>query len=133
MIALSILRSVAIALVVAAPRPALAENRGLPPVRYDRPYHGRVTTEVVADRTALRAICTSASRDPAVAACARRGSDGTTCHIMIVKRWANNKLLLRHELGHCNGWPGDHAGIRPYPRVKPGPPAGGHHGPVQPL
>lgn len=43
------------------------------------------------------------------AACARRV--GLECHVW----YQDGKLtaeLLRHEIGHCNGWPADHPGAK---------------------
>jgi hypothetical protein len=42
------------------------------------------------------------------------------CHVIMLPDdviratgWTTG-LLLRHELAHCNGWPGDHPNIRAY-------------------
>jgi hypothetical protein len=126
------LRSVTIALIVAAAGPAIAQDRGLPPALYDRPYKGRVSVEVVTDRVALRAACKGVSMTADACVLAPFGADGH-CRIVVTKRHAGNELLMRHEYGHCNGWPSDHPGMRPYPQVEIGPPGGGHRGPVQPL
>ena len=44
----------------------------------------------------------------------------------VLRKWGwNSGLILRHEIGHCNGWAGDHPGIRaiswptPYIRSTP--------------
>src|SRR5215510_2543726 len=37
---------------------------------------------------------------------------GRRC-VMKARGWTT-ALLLRHETGHCNGWPSDHPGQRPY-------------------
>ena len=35
--------------------------------------------------------------------------------VMKARGWTT-ELLLRHEIGHCNGWPGNHPGERELPR-----------------
>jgi hypothetical protein len=43
----------------------------------------------------------------------------TTCHILIAplkelqKSGYTLDTIRRHEIGHCNGWPGDHPGAPP--------------------
>ena len=52
--------------------------------------------------------------------CAIRVADGAECLIVVGDDNIlsgvgvyDSKIVLRHELGHCNGWSGDHAGARP--------------------
>ena len=51
-------------------------------------------------------------------ACSIRAYDGKSCLIMMVEDEAMRKrgwttgLLLRHEMGHCNGWTQAHEGQR---------------------
>lgn len=89
----------------------------LPPVEFDRPYTGKLTVETVATREELKPICGSVFTQFTLA-CAFRRPD--SCRIVIVEesiikayRWTR-ELVMRHEIGHCNGWPGDHPGERPY-------------------
>lgn len=88
----------------------------LPPVEFDKPYTGKLTIEVVS-LAQLVATCSSASW--ASLGCAFPGKD--KCHIKLLDEAAIRaagwtvELMLRHERAHCNGWPGDHPGKRPYP------------------
>jgi len=108
------MRSLVVALLV-APRAVAAS--GLPPAQYDRPYKGHLTIETVANVAAVRAVCGLAK----VNACAFHGTgiDIAVCRIILPKDKLGDKLLMRHELGHCNGWPNHHPGIRPYPQPAP--------------
>jgi hypothetical protein len=90
----------------------------LPPPEYDIPYSGRLTITRLASQDEVRAAC-PAAKWPANVALACNLRWGTTrCDVYIV---ADNVLngygidydsTLRHELAHCNGWPGDHPGAR---------------------
>jgi len=52
------------------------------------------------------------ARNPNMLACSMQNS--RSCLIIMVndeimrRRGWNTGLLLRHEIGHCNGWPGTH-------------------------
>jgi hypothetical protein len=78
----------------------------LPPPEYDKPYTGKLTK-----RFAPLADIPKLCGGPGKFACARVGSDA--CDIVIAElggtiTLALQNVLIRHELGHCNGWPGDH-------------------------
>jgi hypothetical protein len=82
----------------------------LPPVVYDHHYDGDLTIRIVATLEELYAICQLDK--PHMLACSAR--NGRSCVIVMVadeimrrRNW-NTGLLLRHEIGHCNGWPADH-------------------------
>jgi hypothetical protein len=53
-------------------------------------------------------------------ACAWRFPGGETCWIVMVPddqikaAGLPVELVKRHEIAHCNGWPGDHRGARPF-------------------
>lgn len=99
---------------------ALADGQGLPPLAYDHPYRGRITISTVESQEELRSACHSAST--AIGACVLLPLPvypSDTCRIIIMKKYAADKLLLRHEHGHCNGWLGHHPDIRPYPNSGP--------------
>jgi hypothetical protein len=90
----------------------------LPPVEYDHPYTGKLTIETVLQREDLREFCGAAFL-PWTLACARRDVTNNSCHIVIAsdnlireQRWST-ELIMRHEIGHCNGWDGHH-GQRPW-------------------
>ena len=90
-----------------------------PPPQYDRPYTGTLTIERVADSAALQVHCPELKDH---AGCAKVAKDRSWCKVYIVsdedinRRSAEERKLfgysyanfLRHELAHCNGWPGDH-------------------------
>jgi|EndMetStandDraft_2_1072991.scaffolds.fasta_scaffold124728_1 hypothetical protein len=102
---------------VTAPRPPLH----LPPVIYDHPYKGKLTIETVT-REELMTQCAGVATTTTLGCASWRGD---RCHIRlladeIIKAagWTR-ELMLRHEIAHCNGWPADHPGKRPYPG--PGP------------
>jgi len=80
----------------------------IPPAEFDHPFPGPT---VVTHRANLDGIC------PDACACARRVAH--VCQIYVNHSnkgrlyfctWDND--ALRHEIGHCNGWGGDHEGSR---------------------
>ena len=82
----------------------------LPPLQYDYPFPGPI---VITHRPTLEGICASKLS----CACATRVA--YVCQIFV----SDDKVLkslgckfdgrtLRHEIGHCNGWPSDHPGAR---------------------
>jgi hypothetical protein len=91
----------------------------LPPVEFDYPYTGKhLTIETVATREELKPICGNAFTKWTLACAFSYGN--TFCRIVIVEEsiikaygWTK-ELVMRHEMGHCNGWPKDHPGERPY-------------------
>src|SRR5262245_46672999 len=102
----------------------------VPPVEYDKPYAGKLMLQRFSVREKLpcgnksavvRDITGAAPRDPKLA-CSLPTPDGSWCYIAI----ATDKLLaaenhvyasvLRHELGHCNGWGKEHERERRVPR-----------------
>jgi hypothetical protein len=93
----------------------------LPPIEYDVPYTGELTIWIT-DKKDIREHCARAiatGQPWAGIACAAWRKDKSRCIIYIVKddvvRAAgyHPNVVLRHEMGHCNGWSGsDHAGGR---------------------
>lgn len=97
--------------------PALAQI--LPPPEFDRPYTGRLTVDTVPTQRALAELCPhAAARTPNLIGCTMRASDGGSCRVIlvadsvIIALGATRAKILRHEIGHCNGWPGHHPGGR---------------------
>ena len=87
----------------------------LPPVEYDHEYDGDLTLSIVNTLEELYALC--GTRTPFMLACSYINQK--SCLVIMVndgimrrKGWTTG-LLLRHEIGHCNGWSGDHVGQRP--------------------
>lgn len=88
----------------------------LPPAEYDKPYTGRLILETVPNQEELAKFCGKAYIPGLTLGCSQRRAD--SCKIVLVpdaiitmNGWTR-ALMLRHELGHCNGWPGDHPGAR---------------------
>ena len=95
--------------------------RDLPPAEYDHPFDGEVVVFDELDEKALQRECGRAInlRPGATAiACAPMGGPGKKCvvHIgeqrLLALQASSFENILRHEIGHCNGWPGDHRGAR---------------------
>jgi hypothetical protein len=99
---------------------AAAYKRELfPPAEYDHLYTGNLTIERVADPAAVQAQCPNL-KEPV--GCAKHAKDFSWCKVYVVSDAFINKYpaerrklfgysyenFLRHELAHCNGWPGDH-------------------------
>jgi hypothetical protein len=85
-----------------------------PPAEFDHFYEGDLTIKIVNTLEELHAVCQI--ENPKLLACSQRNQD--SCVIVLVKdeimrqrQWTTG-MLLRHEIGHCNGWGADHAGER---------------------
>ena len=84
----------------------------LPPVRYDHPYPSVIVRHVSPSEIAR--LCGGPS--PALAWVSEAGGcqdwEGSTCIIYIRSplppRYKGERFVIRHETGHCNGWPADH-------------------------
>ncbi len=85
-----------------------------PPSQYDHPYGGSVDRRVM-PVAEVRVVCDSldashSSADasaPGGVACAWVNDD--TCFIILPDdEVAPVDTYRRHEIAHCNGWPGDH-------------------------
>jgi hypothetical protein len=108
--------------IVSPTHAQIVPNRGpimiLPPVEYDREYEGDLTIKIVDTFEELYALCNQ--RKPSMLGCAypSYADNYKSCIIILLKDETMRKygwttgLLLRHERGHCHGWPGDHPGQR---------------------
>src|SRR6516165_11704505 len=98
-------------------RPVTTEHKILPPPEFDHVYEGDLTIVMVKTVEELLILCNIESQ--ITLACSIRAYDGKSCLIMMVEDEAMRKrgwttgLLLRHEMGHCNGWTQAHEGQRP--------------------
>jgi hypothetical protein len=108
---------------------ALARYRNLPPAEYDHPYEGRLRTIEVRSMETVSYLCKRAVRHlayvliPKVAiGCAIRSDlvkldPNADCVIFhapesqLQRLGGTLNVLIRHELGHCNGWK-NHDGMR---------------------
>jgi hypothetical protein len=82
-----------------------AEAHGLPPAEFDHPYPGKVKIEFVKSLEDVKAAC---GGRPNVSAC--QHGDRPGCEITMLDHDVARALghdpdkILRHEVGHCNGW-----------------------------
>jgi len=79
----------------------------LPPVEYDRPYKGKLTVHYV-DPIGMFFNCGIAG------ACAYMGGKWCTIYFptWLKPKSAAFNIRMRHEKGHCNGWPPNHPNPR---------------------
>jgi hypothetical protein len=90
------------------------QHRIFPPAEYDHYYEGDLTIKIVDSLEELREVCQLEGSQ--LLACSTRNH--SSCIIVMVKdeimrqrSWTTG-MLLRHEMGHCNGWGADHTGER---------------------
>ena len=91
----------------------------LPPPEYMRPTTVDVTVIDIEDEVTLRLRCKWAPRkagEGALAGCAFPMANSCLIYIGPETDRASvgvpRNAVLAHEVGHCNGWPGDHPGAR---------------------
>jgi hypothetical protein len=94
---------------------ALREIELLPPAEFDHEYTGKLTI-VRTTQDGVRAVCPQLRSDRPAIGCSQRMLNGETCTVTIADDvilqgygWTYD-LVLRHELGHCNGWRHDEQG-----------------------
>jgi hypothetical protein len=101
-------------LAALAATPAMAQNV-IPPVEYDHPYKGKLTVTRSGSQSDIRMSC-GPTPFPYHLGCAKLAPEG--CYILMAeddfirKNGWTPEIVLRHETGHCNGWPGDQRGAR---------------------
>jgi hypothetical protein len=84
----------------------------LPPAQYDHAYWGVFEVVRVIDMAAAKIVCPEGRRPVGCA----RWSPPNKCTVYILPDEALRKLgfnpdyALKHEIGHCNGWAGNHPG-----------------------
>jgi hypothetical protein len=93
----------------------------IPPAEYDYPFDGDLTVNVVS-QDEIRELCAEIySKRPKTApaiGCARRRVSIKKCAIFIAPEadlkalGTTHSIILRDEMGHCNGWPDDHPNAR---------------------
>jgi hypothetical protein len=86
-----------------------------PPARFDHPYHGKLTIYSLPQAEVARRCKMLVGIDAAayqLRGCSLYlGTPGTLCVIVMIDEPYGNQTptaVLRHEIGHCNGWPADH-------------------------
>ncbi|MER9912791.1 hypothetical protein NKJ71_19385 [Mesorhizobium sp. M0050] len=88
-----------------------------PPARFDHAYSGKLTVRYLPQKQVV-AACAKLFAKYKVAAksslvqrgCSAITSD-TSCTVIVVDKTfalATPEAVLRHEMGHCNGWPASH-------------------------
>ena len=104
--------TVALIALTTAAQAQYTNSNGLPPIEYDHPFKGKLVLETVT-LDELRLRCRTVF--PTTRACTFPGTGW--CKIVMaddVHGW-KSRMLMRHEVGHCNGWPGTHFGARVAP------------------
>jgi len=86
----------------------------LPPAEFDHPYTGQVIVTKWSTFGLLRTVCKD---QPTAIACTLRTYNSATgapltCLVMIGPGYHDNERVLKHEMGHCNGWSEKHEGGR---------------------
>lgn len=82
------------------------ESFSLPPIEYDHPYHGELVVNYVMSPDEMNRRCYGTSLQ--IVGCAFLGDGHCTILILDGVVPKVRDILLRHEIGHCNGWPRDH-------------------------
>jgi hypothetical protein len=82
----------------------------MPPAKFDVPYDGVLTIWLIPFQSEqlLKEICRGASR---IACAIHLGNIYPTprCDIYMLDHTDTpREMMVRHEIAHCNGWPGDH-------------------------
>src|SRR5262245_25145683 len=99
----------------------------LPPLQYDHPFDGNIEIIIYNNSEELKAAgCSGANPGACARVWAPRLVGGARwCVIkklpdpMLRATFQPPDIVMRHEIGHCNSWPGDHEGARPYyPTIK---------------
>lgn len=105
-------------------QPSAIPNRGgvymniLPPPEYDRTYTGKLSLITAKTEEEVRTLCPSSVFKVGYAlGCSSHNA--VECRIVLAAEhiitsygWTY-ETVLRHELGHCNGWPATHLNARP--------------------
>jgi hypothetical protein len=88
-----------------------------PPTRFDHAYSGQLTVRYLPQKQVVTA-CAKLFAEYKVAAKSFPNQHGcsaitspTSCIVIVVDKTyalATPKAVLRHEIGHCNGWPASH-------------------------
>jgi hypothetical protein len=86
----------------------------LPPVEFDHEYVGRLTVLKEPTYNLIRHVCSNTAN---AIACSYRTYDSATganisCLVMLGPDVHENEQVLKHEIGHCNGWSNEHEGAR---------------------
>jgi len=89
----------------------------LPPPQYDHVFMGQLTIKMLTSTEEMSRVCNKPP-DTGTIGCSVHPYSRERCTIYLMEdsylkqRGWNTGDLLRHEIAHCNGWPGDHPGWR---------------------
>ncbi|TPN11730.1 hypothetical protein [Mesorhizobium sp. B2-1-2] len=83
-----------------------------PPERFDHLYKGKLTIKYL-PQARVQVVCErfKYNDDTLMRGCS--SWDSTSCIIVVVDKTFLGQTpaaVIRHEMGHCNGWPADHSG-----------------------
>src|SRR5262249_10996800 len=89
----------------------------LPPVEFDRPVGLWVEIMDIPTEAGLREVCGYPPYDGKILVGCAELRPGDLCHIFVgppqyERTGVTRNIVIRHEMGHCNGWGKDHAGMR---------------------
>jgi hypothetical protein len=91
----------------------------LPPAIFDKPYDGTTVIVRAASKAHLRLMCNNNKTNNKLGiGCALLYPETKTCRIVvapeadIIAAGYTERLVIRHERGHCNSWSGKHEGSR---------------------
>ncbi|RWN59629.1 hypothetical protein [Mesorhizobium sp.] len=88
-----------------------------PPVRFDHQYSGKLTVRYLPQKQVVAACekLFAAYKIAAKPSFTQRGCSAvtgkTSCTVIVIDKTfglATPKAVLRHEIGHCNGWSASH-------------------------
>lgn len=81
-----------------------------PPARFDHAYSGKIRVyNLPQNQVAMECKKLIGWATPKMHGCSQHND--TECIVITVDKTfmgATPKAVLRHEIGHCNGWPGNH-------------------------
>jgi hypothetical protein len=105
---------------IAGVQPKRADLQLVPPEQYDHPFRGPGELRIIdaASQDEVRQWCPTAVF-PKAGAFGCASSKPWGCQVAIASEadlktvGLTRGMVLRHEVAHCNGWPGDHRGALP--------------------
>jgi hypothetical protein len=100
--------------------PAQAQRGFLPPEEFDHPFDGSLRVVRLQTQQEVRQNCPNMTFIlPVASGCSVKWKSlPRLCYVFMVSddeikaAGYDPEIVLRHEIGHCNGWPSDHKGAR---------------------
>lgn len=81
-----------------------------PPAKYDHPYKGKLRVYYLPPKQVVT-VCKKLIKSATLEQRGCAVHDDKSCTVIVVDKpykGATPKAVLRHELGHCQGWPSHH-------------------------